>query len=48
MRLGMLARPLWAVLARAVKERLHKLVDSIDEEDLSEFKARLHERIERL
>ncbi len=48
MRLGMLTRPLWAILARAVKERLHRLVDSIDEQELSEFKARLHERIERL
>jgi len=41
-------RPLWAIVARSVKKRLHELVDSITETRVERFKLALHEQIERL
>lgn len=41
-------RPLWGIVARTVKQRLHELVDSIDETSLRRFKLTLHDRIEKL
>lgn len=38
----------WPMIAREVKRRLHQLVDSIDEVEISLFKRLLHEQIDRL
>ncbi len=48
MKLNTWLRPLWSVISRAVKLKLHEMVDSVDEQEITRFKMKLHDRIERL